>query len=99
MEPKPLAQAQRDLPELIEQAITERVHIVISRGGARAAVLMSADEYDTLRETLDVLANEELVRDLREGLADAHAGRLVTHDEVIADLEARQNGPTPDAEV
>lgn len=93
MERKPLAEVQRDLPGLVAHVVAEHDHVVITRDDKCAAVLMSADEYDSLRETLDVLAGDELVRDIREGLADADAGRLVSHHQVIADLEARRNGP------
>jgi predicted transcriptional regulator len=35
-----------------------------------------------LRETIEVLSDTELVRDLREGLADARAGRVFSAREV-----------------
>jgi hypothetical protein len=33
-----------------------------------------------------VLSDTELVRDLREGLADAHAGRVFSAEQIAADL-------------
>ena len=43
--------------------------------GEPVAVIMPSGEWDRLRETIEVLSDTELVRDLREGLADARAGR------------------------
>jgi antitoxin YefM len=57
---------------------------VITRRGKRVAVLLSADDVDSLTETLDVLSEPALVRDIRTGLRDAEANRVFTHDEVVA---------------
>ena len=50
---------------------------------------MSADDYDSLTETLDVLSDPDLVRDIHTSLRDAEAGRVFTHAEVVAALAAR----------
>jgi predicted transcriptional regulator len=47
-------------------------------------------ELDRLRETIEVLSDTELVRDLQEGLADARAGRVFPAGQVAADLAARR---------
>lgn len=49
------------------------------------------DWPDSLDETTNILANPDLVTDIEAGLADAEAGRVHTHDEVAADLRARQS--------
>jgi hypothetical protein len=60
-------------------------------GAFRAAGRPAADhvpsgELDRLRETIEVLSGTELVRDLREGLTDARAGRVFIADQIAADL-------------
>jgi antitoxin (DNA-binding transcriptional repressor) of toxin-antitoxin stability system len=62
---------------------------VIAHGDHVADVVPSG-ELDRLRETIEVLSDTELVRDLREGLADAHAGRVFSAEEIAADLAARR---------
>ena len=88
METRPLAEVRQDLSRFIDEAVTTHARFDITRNGKRAAVLMSADDYDSLVETLDILADAELVRDINEGLRDADAGRVFTHDEVVADVAA-----------
>ncbi len=51
--------------------------------------IVPSGELDRLCETTEVLSGTELVRDLREGLADARAGRVLSAEEVAADLAAR----------
>jgi PHD/YefM family antitoxin component YafN of YafNO toxin-antitoxin module len=51
-----------------------------------AAVLLSADEYEALQETLEVLEDEETLSALRESEEDVKAGRLASLDEVRREL-------------
>jgi hypothetical protein len=46
------------------------------------------DDHANLVDTLDVLADADLVRDIREALTDADADEAPTHDDLIADLTA-----------
>ena len=58
--------------------------------GDHVADIVPSGELDRLRETIEVLSDAELVRELREGLADARAGRVVPAGQVAADLAARR---------
>jgi len=58
--------------------------------GEHVADIVPSGELDRLRATIDVLTDTELVRDLREGIADARAGRVFSADQVAADLAARR---------
>ena len=58
--------------------------------GEHVADVVPSGELDRLRETIEVLSDAELVRDLREGLADARAGRVFSADQISADLAARR---------
>jgi antitoxin (DNA-binding transcriptional repressor) of toxin-antitoxin stability system len=58
--------------------------------GVHVADIVPSGELDRLRETIEVLSDSELVRDLREGLADARAGRVFSAEEIAADLADRR---------
>jgi antitoxin (DNA-binding transcriptional repressor) of toxin-antitoxin stability system len=62
---------------------------VIAHGNHVADVVPSG-ELERLRETIEVLSDTELVRDLREGLADAAGGRVFPAEDIAADLAARR---------
>jgi antitoxin YefM len=78
----PLGQARNRLSEYV--ADVERTHerITITRHGHPAAVLISADDLASIEETLDVLRTPGAVEAIREGRADAEAGRFVSNDEI-----------------
>lgn len=86
----PLAEARANLSRLIDEAVRTHERVEITRNGTRAAVVMSADDYDSLMETLDILADAELVGELRIALDELAAGDVLTTEEVLADLPERR---------
>lgn len=70
---------------------TERGESVsIIAHGDHVADIVPSGELDRLRETIEVLSDTDLVRDLQEGLADARAGRVFSAEQVASDLAARR---------
>ncbi len=64
--------------------------VAVIAHGDHVADVVPSGELDRLRETIEVLPDTELVRDLREGLAGARAGRVFSAGQVAADLAARR---------
>lgn len=89
----PLAEARANLSRLIDEAVRTHERIEITRNGTRAAVVMSANDYDSLMETLDILADADLVAELRRAQLESHAGDIFTLDEVLADLPPGRRPP------
>ncbi|MEN2740358.1 type II toxin-antitoxin system Phd/YefM family antitoxin [Microbacterium sp. X-17] len=84
-----VADARANLSRLIESAVTTHERFEVTRNGSRAAVLLSADDYDSLLETVDILSHPDEVEAIREGLADLALGQVSSADEVRAAMEAR----------
>ena len=83
-----LADARANLSKLIESAVTTHERFEVTRNGARAAVLLSADDYDALLETVDILSRREEVEAIRRGLAELEAGQVSSADDVRAAMVA-----------
>jgi antitoxin (DNA-binding transcriptional repressor) of toxin-antitoxin stability system len=66
-------------------------HVAVIAQGRHVADVVPSGELDRLHETIAVLSDTSLVRDLRDGLADARAGRVFTADQIAADLAARRD--------
>lgn len=64
--------------------------VAVIAHGRHVADVVPSGELDRLRETIDVLSDSDLVRDLIEGLSDARAGRVFSADDIAADLAARR---------
>jgi antitoxin (DNA-binding transcriptional repressor) of toxin-antitoxin stability system len=83
------AEDQPSWAEIVRHAEHGESISVIAHGDHVADIVPSG-ELDRLRETIDVLSDTDLVRDLREGLADARAGRVFSAEQISADLAARR---------
>ena len=75
----PVSDARARLPQLLNALKRTKRHYILTRNGKAAAVLMSPEEY----ETLEILADTELVRSLIRAEEDVRAGRLVRHRDVF----------------
>lgn len=85
----PVAEARAHLSQLIEEAGSTHQRYEITRNGRRAAVLLSADDYDTLRDTIEVLSDSELLAGHAAGRAALASGdHLNAEDLAVAMREA-----------
>jgi prevent-host-death family protein len=64
----PVAEARAQLSKLVEEAASTHERFEITRNGQRAAVLLGAEDYDALQETIAVLGDSRLLRDHQEGM-------------------------------
>lgn len=62
------------MSKLVDEASTTHERIEITKNGHCAAVLMGADDYHAIRETIAVLSNPELVRSHLQGLSEVEKG-------------------------
>lgn len=89
----PLADARARLSQIVEEAVRTHERVEITRNGTRAAVLMSIDDYDVLMETLEILSDADLVRELNDAAAEGARGETHSFDDVLAEMQVR--GRTP----
>lgn len=89
----PLADARAQLSRLVDEATTTHERFEITRNGRRAAVLLSADDYDTLQDTIAVLSDAELLSAHREGQAAIKAGDHLDAGQLASEM--REAGRLP----
>ena len=83
-----LADARASLSKHIDSAATTHERFEITRNGARVAVLLSAEDYDSLIETVDILSDPHEVAALRTAIAVLEAGDVSSADDVGAAMIA-----------
>ncbi len=88
----PVAEARSHFSRIVEQASSTHERFEITRNGARAAVLLGADDYDAMIETVAVLSDAKLVKDIGKGLRELAGGETFTIDEVRADMRTTKHG-------
>lgn len=82
----PFTEARARLTELLDDIEARHEHVVITRKGRPAAVVVSSAEWEAIEETLDVLQDEQALADLRESEEDVKAARLYGLDDVRREL-------------
>lgn len=65
----PISEVKARLPELVTGVEEREEEIVVTRNGKPAAVLVNYAEFERLKETLDVLSDPGLMRQIEEGRA------------------------------
>jgi antitoxin YefM len=80
-----LSEAKAKLSSLVDEVSQRDEEVVITRNGRPAAVLVSADEYESWQETLAVRVDAGLMRDIKKGLValKARKAKLYTLQELF----------------
>src|SRR5258706_9458137 len=71
----PISEVKAKLPELVNRVEAFEDEIIVTRNGKPAAMLVSYADYERLKETLDVLSDPELMRQIRQSEAEIAAGK------------------------
>jgi prevent-host-death family protein len=78
------------LSELVDRVERQQDRVVVTRNGKPAAVLISADDLESLEETLAVMSDRSVAAQIREGAKQLEAGEAgASLDELRADLGRR----------
>lgn len=86
METVPISEVKVRIAELVDKASREHDSYTITRNGRADAVILSMSEYESMRETLDVLADSEALEDIRA----AEASDQYSTSEEVAELMAQR---------
>ena len=78
------------LSQVIDQVADLREHVILTRRGRPAAVLVPVDEYEALEETAEILSDAETMAAIDEGRRDVKRGETVTLDDLRRELQPRR---------
>ncbi len=68
MKVMPLSEVKAKFSELVDQVAARDEEIVITRNGRATAVLLSQDQFEGWQETIEILADKDLMKEIRRGL-------------------------------
>lgn len=89
----PVADARSHLSRLIDQAASTHERFEITRNGRRTAVLLSADDYDAMQETIAVLSDNALLAAHREGEEAIASGDYFDADQLAHAMQDAGRSP------
>ena len=86
----PISEVKARLPELVTGVQEREEEIIVTRKGKPAAVLVNYGEYERLRETVDVLSDADLMKQIRRSRRFFAAGGTgLTIEEVFGEPSLR----------
>lgn len=77
----PLAEVKNRLSEVVEQVETQHARVTITKHGRPAAVVISADDLDSLEETLRLLSDPAVLAQVRASRAESEPPVTLTKEE------------------
>jgi antitoxin YefM len=92
MQTLPLSKVRDKLSELVDAASVTREQVMITKNGTPAAVLIGADEWESIQETLFWLSEPGIRETLAKADGDIAAGRTYGEDEVRAEFGVPKRG-------
>ena len=81
-----LKELRPGLPKVIARIDGKLDRYIVTRRGKPVIVMLSIEDYESLMETLDILADPKTMTDLRKGEEDIRKGRTRSWAEIKASL-------------
>ena len=81
----PVTKVKRELLDILKSMDKEYTTITMTRNGEPVGVIMTPDRYESLLETIEILSNKNILRDLKTSQKDFKSGKVFTHKEVWQD--------------
>jgi antitoxin YefM len=86
----PVREFRTKLSELLSDVADRRDHVLVTRNGKPAAVLIPIGEYEALEETAEILSDSATLAAIEAGLSELARGDSVTLDDLRRDLGERR---------
>lgn len=78
----PITEGRKKLFKIAEEVQRPDTYYVFTVEGRPRVVLMSRDEFESIMETVEILSDPEIIKDLREAEEDFKRGDYVSWEEV-----------------
>ena len=82
----PVSDAKQNLTSLISNIQKRMDEYVITVDGKPVARLMSNDEYESLKETLEIISDPKKMKAIKEGEEDFKKGRFISLEQFEKEL-------------
>lgn len=83
----PVTEVREKLTNLVDEVNDKFEQIVITKNGRPRALLMAVDEFDSWQETIEILSDKKLMRDIAQAEKEYKEGKTVTLEELKKELD------------
>ena len=83
----PITKAREQLTTLVENASKKFDEYIITVNGTPAAVIISVAEYESWKETNEIMADPKLLKAIKQGEKEIDAGKGIPWEKVKKELD------------
>lgn len=80
----PLSEVKAKLSEVIDEITETQERVTVTRNGRPVVVLIGCDDLEAIEETLEILSDPSLLKEIEAGRQAIAAGDVVGADELSA---------------
>lgn len=85
----PLAEIKAHLSEIVDRVEREHERVILTRNGRAAAIIMSPADLEAMEDTLDLLSDQQAMKEINKAVKDVANGRVMTADQLRAKYLAK----------
>ena len=74
--------AKNSFLEILRDAEERGEEVLVTRNGRPCAVVVSAEEWETMLETIEILSDPDMMKKINRALRERKVGRFLSHEEV-----------------
>lgn len=82
-----ITEVRNNLPRFVDDAKKKLDEYIITVNGSPAAVLMSIDELESLRETFEIMSDKKLMKSIKQGEKEIDEGKTEDWEDVKKELK------------
>lgn len=71
----PLTELRPKLPKIMDRLTKYFDRCIVTRHGKPEAVILAEEDYESLLETLDILSDQKLIKDIKKAQEDLRKGK------------------------
>ncbi|MCO5293423.1 MAG: type II toxin-antitoxin system Phd/YefM family antitoxin [Homoserinimonas sp.] len=86
MQTLPISKVKDKLNEFVDAVSLTREQVTITKNGSPAAVLIGADEWESLQETLFWLSQPGILSDIESARKELAEGKTFSKEQVLSEL-------------
>jgi len=79
----PISEARKKIFKIAEEVQKPSNYYTLTENGRAKAVIMSADDFESLMEDLEILSNPKIMASIKEAEEELKRGEYVTLDELM----------------
>ena len=90
MSTRSLAAVKAHFSQVIDDVASTHERVTVTRNGSPVAVILAAEDYESLMETMEILSDRQAVADIREAEQQMAQGQSYGEEQVRAALADRR---------